>query len=124
MLVLRLTRHPLEEGQEAALRQAAAYLTGCPPEAVSIVQVNETVQDAQQVLALVEGTGAQVLEAVLPLGLLAQVVGPLRERGVPVIRAVMAREVTPSGEATFTFLGYEVIERIEVVAHPITGQGP
>jgi len=118
--VLRLTRHPLGEGQEEALREAAHLLTGCPPEEVSIVQVRETIEDASQVLALVEEHGAQVLEAVLPLPLLAQVVGPLRERGVPVIRAVMARELTPEGEARFTFLGYELIEEVRVVAHPLT----
>ncbi len=122
MKVLRITRHPLAPGQGEALRQAAWALLGC--EDIEVQEHRETVQDAQEVLRLVEEAGASLLEAVLPIGLLAQVVGPLRERGVPVIRAVMAREVTPSGEATFTFLGYEVIERIEAVAHPITGQGP
>ena len=74
--VLRLTRHPLQEGQDQALREAASVLLGA--EDIEVVQLSETVSSGEEVVALVEETGAQLLEAVLPIGLLAQVVGPLR----------------------------------------------
>lgn len=119
--VLRITRHPLSEAQREALLEAARLLLSA--EAIEVTEHRETIQDAEEALRLAEELSAELVEVVLPLPLLAQLVPALRGRGVPVLRAVMQRELSPSGEATFTFVGYELIERVEVVAHPITGRG-
>lgn len=120
--VLRITRHPLSEAQREALLEAARLLLSA--EAIEVTEHRETIQDAQEALRLVEELSAELVEVVLPLALLAQLVPALRERGVPVLRAVMQRELDPeTGQVAFTFQGYELIERVEVVAHPITGRG-
>jgi len=115
--VVRLTRHPLQEGQREALLRAAQELLGA--EAIEVIEEAVTVSSAEEVVALVEQHGAQLLEAVLPIGLLAQVVPALKARGVPVVRSVMERQLTEQGEAIFTFRGYELVERVEIVTRPL-----
>jgi len=72
------------------------------------------------VLALAEEHGADVIEAVLPPPLLADLTSSrVNTRGIPVIRAQMAREVDAAGNATFAFIRYERIIKVEVVAEPL-----
>lgn len=110
--VLRLTRHEASPEQVEALRRAFG-------EDVEVVQVSETVAGAAVVKALVQAHGADVLEAVLPLPLLAEVCDPERGVGVPVIRAVMDREVLPDGSVAFRFRAYERVKRVVVDTGPL-----
>lgn len=110
--VLRLTRHEVQPAQVAELRR----LYG--PD-VEIVTVSETVQDAARARELVREHGADVLEAVLPLPLLAQAVDPKSGVGVPVIRAVMDREQRSETEVNFVFRSYEKVKRIVVETDPL-----
>jgi hypothetical protein len=104
--VLRLTRHEPEASQLAELQR----LYGSD---ARIVTVSQTVANAAEVKALVADHAADVLEAVLPLPILAEVVSP-RGVQVPVIRAVMNRQVNGDGSATFTFDHYEKVVKVEV----------
>jgi hypothetical protein len=104
--VLRLTRHEPEAAQLAELQR----LYGSD---VQIVTVSKTVAGAAEVKALVAEHAADVLEAVLPLPILAEVVSP-RGVQIPVIRAVMNRQVNGDGSATFTFDHYEKVVKVEV----------
>lgn len=113
--VLRITRHDADGIQTEALVRAARLLKGADEEPVEVTQHGATVTGADEVLELVKQHGAQVVEAVLPIGLLAQVVPALKEQGVPLLRAVMLRQVDDAGQASFTFDHYELVERVEVV---------
>lgn len=110
--VLRLTRHEASPEQVEALRCAFG-------KDLEIVQVSETVAGAAAIKALVQAHGADVLEAVLPLPLLAEVCDPERGVGVPVIRAVMDREVLPDGSVAFRFRVYERVKRVVVDTEPL-----
>lgn len=111
MRVLRLTQHEIQPAQLDALKQAYG------PD-VEIVTVSKTVADVDDIRQVVAEHGANVLEAVLPLPLIAEAVGP-RGVGIPVIRAVMNRQIGPHKEVTFTFDHYEVVEKVEVVTRPL-----
>jgi len=102
--ILRLTRHAVSEKQLADLRRIFGE--------VEIVEVSETVPNAERVRELLEEAEAEVLEAVLPLPLLAEVLNPRLGITVPVIRAVMNREVGKDGSATFEFSHYEKILKV------------
>lgn len=119
MKVLRLTRHPADETQLSALRAAAARLLGTAEDEIQVETVSATVSTPDEVLELVRQHGAAVLEAVLPVGLLAGVVPLLQKEGVPVIRAVMNRQLGPDGAALFSFDHYELVEAVEVRTRPL-----
>lgn len=116
--VLRLTRHALADTPEQPGPQRLALQRIYGPD-VQIVEISETVQDAARVAALISEYHADVLEAVLPLPLVAACLDPRTGVGVPVIRAVMDRELQPSGEPLFTFRGYERILRITIETEPL-----
>lgn len=82
--ILRLTRHAEQPAQLADLQRIFG-------EDLEIVQVPKTVADAAEVKALVTEHTASVLEAVLPLPILADVVNPRNGVAVPVIRAITVR---------------------------------
>lgn len=110
--VLRLTRHPAEKSQVAALQAAFG------PD-VEIVEISATVAGAAEVAELVARHGATVLEAVLPPPLLAEVLNPRNGISVPVIRAVMDRQVGVDGTAIFTFARYERVLKVVVETAPL-----
>lgn len=111
-IILRLTRHPADEVQIHALRRV--FGDDC-----KIVEVSETVPNAERVKELVREHDATVLEAVLPIPLLQAVLNPCNGVDVPVIRAVMERELRDGEEAIFRFKQYERVLRIEIVSKPI-----
>lgn len=105
MNILRLTRH--EPSREQISELMRIYGNG-----VNVVTVCETVPDAKRVAELVEEHKADVLEVVLPIGLLAEVLKTVK---VPVIRAVMLRELKEDGTVEFIFDHYERVVKVEVV---------
>lgn len=108
MRILRLTRH-------SATTEQLAELLRIFGSDVDIVEHDETVSGAPRVSELVRETAADVLEAVLPLPILAEVVGP-RGVGIPVIRAVTRREIGEDGtKAIFVFAHYERVLKVEIV---------
>lgn len=107
MRILRLTRHAVSSEQLAEL--ARIYGTD-----VEVVEVSESVPSVERIKELIAENSADVLEAVLPLPLVAQSVDPRNGVGVPVIRAAMNRVMDDSGNATFTFSYYEVVKKVVV----------
>ncbi len=105
--IIRLTRHPASEEQLVELRR----IFGSESE---IVEISETVPGSARVRELVEEHSASVLEAVLPLPILAEVINPRTGVTIPVIRAVMNRELKEDSNAVFTFSHYEKVLKIEV----------
>lgn len=113
MRVLRLTRHPAEVAQLEALKKAFG-------DDVEVVEHSETVSDATRVFELFVLYRPDVLEAVLPLAILSEVLNPRNGITIPVIRAVMNRQLGNDGTtATFTFQRYERLVKIEVVTEPL-----
>ena len=109
MKVLRLTRHGATPEQLDELRRI--FGDDCV-----VTEVSETVPDAARVTAICAEYGADVLEAVLPLPLMAEVVNPRTGVGIPVIRAITNRMLDASGEkAIFAFSHYEKVIKVEVV---------
>jgi len=106
MRILRLTRHKALPEQMAEL----ARIFGAD---IEIVEISETVPNATRVVEIVTEHSADVLEAVLPLNILADAVG---SRGVtiPVIRAITKREIVEGTKTAFTFSHYERVVRVEV----------
>ncbi|MDW8068550.1 MAG: hypothetical protein RML46_06535 [Anaerolineae bacterium] len=114
MRVLRITRHPLQEAQKIGLRVAAQRLLGRDDE-VEVIEHAGTISSPEEVLELVRKHQADIVEAVLPITLLAAVMELFRKEGlkIPVIRAVMERRV--AGEtATFEWRAYEEVKSIKV----------
>jgi hypothetical protein len=108
MRVVRLTRHVASEEQLRELRRIYG-------EDVEVVEVSETVPNVGRVKEIVIEHGADVLEAVLPLPVIAEAVNPHSGIGIPVIRAKMTRILDESGSnATFTLSHYEQVERVVV----------
>ena len=105
MKILRLTRHEASQAQLAELRRIYG-------DDITVLNISETVPNSLRVRELVEEHGADVIEAVLPLPFLAEV---LRDVRIPVIRAVMRRELKDGGEVEFHFDHYERVLKIEVV---------
>ncbi len=110
--ILRLTRHPAEEAQISVLQRA--FGGDC-----KIVEVSETVPNVERVKELVCEHHATVLEAVLPIPLLQAALNSRNGVGVPIIRAVMERELRDGEEAVFRFKQYEHVLRIEIVTEPL-----
>ncbi|HXF44076.1 MAG TPA: hypothetical protein VNK70_01275 [Candidatus Paceibacterota bacterium] len=107
MLVLRLTRHPATPEQVAALQR----IYGSD---VEIREHSETVPNAARVKELVAEYGADVLEAVLPLQMVAEVLREVPD--VPLIRAITNRVFDETGQkAAFVFSHYERVTKVEVV---------
>lgn len=115
MKVFRITRHAPTEAQVRDLRVAFG-------DDAEIVTVSEIVQNAARVSELAREHGAGAVEVVLPLAILAEVVGRgiwVRGTHIPVIRAPMNRALTETGDAVFSFDHYEVVEKVEVVTPPL-----
>jgi hypothetical protein len=107
MRVLRLTRHPAGEEQRAEL--CRIFGADCV-----IIDHSETVSGVERIAELVQEHQADVLEAVLPLPLMAQAVNPRAGVGVPVIRAITQRVIAEDGSASFPFQHYEKVLKVEV----------
>ena len=109
MKVLRLTRHPATPEQLAELQR----LYGPNAE---VVEHSETVPNAGRVAELVTEYGADVLETVLPIALLADVLSLRSSVKVPVIRAITNRVLETDGQkAAFVFSHYERYIKVEIV---------
>lgn len=107
MKILRLTRHAIVLEQLSELQR----IYGSDAE---IVEVSETVPNAARVVELITEHSANVVEAVLPLPLMADLLKVIGN--APVIRAITRREFDAAGQkSTFVFNHYERIVRIEVV---------
>lgn len=78
MKILRLTRH-------AAVPQQVVDLQRIYGTDVEIIEVSETVPHAARVIELAQEHSADVIEAVLPFPILADL---LKSTSVPVIRAI------------------------------------
>ncbi|MDW8065997.1 MAG: hypothetical protein RMK32_10270 [Anaerolineae bacterium] len=107
--ILRITRHPLHPLQRVGLEIAARKLTGRNEE-VEIVEHAGTISGPEEVLEMVKEYKADIVELVLPIGMLAAIVSNIR---IPVIRAIMERSVDETG-VTFRWRGYEHIRSISV----------
>lgn len=108
MRILRLTRH--EAGAEQVAELHRIFGADC-----EIVQVSETVAGVERVRELVQEHHTDVLEAVLPLPLMAEVVNPRSGIGVPVVRAFTKRVLAEDGSVSFPFQYYEKVLKVEVV---------
>ncbi len=114
--ILRLTRHTASEEQLEALR--AAYGE------IETEEVSETLPASpREAVARFDelAANADVVEAVLPLNLMESVLkfSGFSKRGGVLLRSVMDREIKEDGTAVFTFNHYEVIDKVEVVSHPL-----
>ncbi len=108
MKVLRLTRHAIVPEQLAELQRL--YGADC-----EILEISETVPNSARVTEMVRAHNADVVEAVLPFQLLAEVVGP-DGCGIPVIRAITRRVFAEDGvKVHFVFSHYEKVLKVEVV---------
>ena len=112
MKILRLTRHTATPEQISEL----ARIYGRPESPVEIVEVSETVPDAGRVKELVREHRAVVLEAVLPMSILADLTNHKSGIEIPIIRAITKRELREDGTKTeFIFSHYEKVIRVEVL---------
>lgn len=117
MKVLWLSRHTMTDAQLNELRQVYGN-------DLEVKQVSMTVSNAAMVVEA--GADCDVLAVVLPPNLLADLVNP-RVNTKPVIRALSNRvptgKKTSNGEDEFTFVhaGWEQIEKVEIISHPLLG---
>lgn len=109
MVVLRLTRH------EPTFEQVNE-LTRIFGQETMVVTVSKTVSCADEVVELIKRYNADVLEVVLPVGLLADVIKKVR---IPVIRAVMNRKIKENGDVEFTFSHYEKILSVDIITQKL-----
>lgn len=107
MRILRLTRHPAERAQLLQLRRIYGENT-------EVVDVSETVSGVDRIKELIEEHKADVLEAVLPLPILAQCVDSRNGVNIPVIRASMSREQGADGSVVFRFSHYERVVKVTI----------
>lgn len=105
--ILWLSRHEPQNEQIAELLQVFGE--------VEIVQVAKNIQSGNDVLQLMQDTGADEVVAVLPIPLLQEVL----RLGVRPLKAVMKRTLHEDRPATFEHDHFERIERIEVVTTPL-----
>ena len=115
--IVRLTRHEAEAAQMAELHRIYG-------DAMSVNQVSETLpMDARgAVVRFDEIAGeAKVVEAVLPVHLLEAVLkfSAFAKRGGQLIRAITARQVDAAGQATFVFVHYERVLKVEIVTEKL-----
>ena len=108
MKILRLTRHEAGPEQRAELNR----IFGAEAE---IVEISKTVANAEEVKQLVAEHQADVLEAVLPLNIVADLLNPRTGLQAPVIRAITKRELREDGSAVFHFSHYEKLVKVEIV---------
>lgn len=106
MKILRLTRHASYPEQLAELRRIYG-------EDIEVLWVSETVPSGERVKELVVEFQADVLEAVLPLPILAECFNPKNGIKVPIIRAAMVRKLEDD-LATFEFSHYERVLKVLV----------
>jgi len=104
--ILRITRHPVGEEQIAELKR----IYGSDLE---IVEVAEQV-DAAKVKQLIEEYVPDVLEATLPMSMVAELTGP-KGISIPLIRAKMRREEQEGDPTIFHFEHYLLVKKVEVV---------
>jgi hypothetical protein len=108
MRILRLTRHPASSEQLTELSRIYGE--------VEVVEVSETVPHVERIKELTAQHNANVLEAVLPLSMMAQCLDPRNGLGIPIVRAVMERTLSADGsDATFQFSHYVKMVKVEVV---------
>ncbi len=86
---------------------------------MEIVEVDERVPDVERVKQLVMEHNADVLDAILPLKLIADLTHPKSGFSTPVIRAVTRREERAGQEPLFHFSHYEKYVRVEVVVEKL-----
>lgn len=110
--ILRLTRHAASEIQLCELRRI--FGDDC-----EVIDVRKKNIRANLVRELVDKYQATILEVVLPLSILSEVINPQTGVSVPVIRAVMKRELPAKGPAIFTFLRYEKVVTVEIRTEPL-----
>lgn len=107
MNVLRITRHQTTQEQIEELKRIYGENTNVfqhpPNDALRNLNVEE-------IKRLIKTYSADVVEAMLPLALLAQVVGQI---GVPVIRASLTRDKR-GGTTRYHLNYYEEVIRVEV----------
>ena len=110
MKIMRLTRHDATAEQLAELRR----IYGSD---IDVVKVSETVPNAARVVELAAEHSADVIEAVLPLAILADL---LKQTKTPVIRAITRRELREDGsKAEFVFSHYERYVDMVVETEPL-----
>lgn len=111
--VLRITRHAASEEQLAELKRIYGD--------IEVIQISENV-DANRVRALVAEHKPQVLEAVLPMNIVAELTSGREPLPCPLIRAVMKRRFTDEAKtnAVFDFDHFERVIKVEVVSEPLT----
>ena len=110
MKIMRLTRHDATAEQLAQLQR----IYGSD---IEVVKVSETVPNAARVVELAKEHSADVVEAVLPLPILADL---LKLSTTPVIRAITRRELKEDGSKTeFVFSHYERYVRVVVETEPL-----
>jgi len=114
--ILRLTRHKAEDVQITELQKAFGE--------VEIEEVSETLPTiAREAVARFDelAAEAEVAEVVLPINLMESILkfSEFSKRGGTLLRSVMDRNVKVDGQAIFTFNHYEVIDKVEVVSHPL-----
>ena len=108
--VLRITRHEASPEQLAELRRIYGSDT-------EVVEVSETVT-FERVKQLVVEYQPLVIEAVLPMSLTADLLG---KNGIslPLIRAIMERQLDEKGGATFIFKNYVRVVKVEIVTEEL-----
>ena len=108
--VLRITRHQASPEQLAELRRIYGSDT-------EVVEVSETVT-FERVKQLVVEYQPLVIEAVLPMSLTADLLG---KNGIslPLIRAIMERQLDEKGGATFIFKNYVRVVKVEIVTEEL-----
>lgn len=109
--VLRITRHPMVQGQRAELE----HIYGSDLE---VIEVAEQV-DAARVKQLAEERGADVVEATLPMAIVAELTKPKGGLGVPLIRAVTEREEKEGQPTIFHFKKYVLLKKVEIVTEDL-----
>lgn len=115
MNILRFTRHPVTEKQQAELIR----IFGNP---CDIINISRTIPSAAYIIDLINTYGAGAMEVVaLPLPLLAELMYLLSQSTtlkhhctIMVFRAVMQRTISDDGSVTFEFDYYERIRNVVV----------
>jgi hypothetical protein len=110
--IVRITRHEADAQQLTELSRIYGE--------IDVLSVNESLPgDAKSAVIRFDEivTGAEVVEAVLPVNLLEAILkfSAFAKNGGSVIRAVMNRTTDSSGNALFTFSHYEKVVKVEVV---------
>lgn len=113
MKLLRLTRHPASEIQQAEIGK----IWGAD---IEVHQISETLPESpQKAVEVFDLLAAEfdVAEVVLSINLLQAVLNfsEFSKQGKQIVRAVMIREELDDGSIVFNFSHYEEIKEIKVV---------